>query len=455
MINCLFPEIYINPAVYEAVGFSHKIICDGRTYYFNGVSRLFRRPLYEHLKYLLSNITQENLQLFYTFDRFMQKVFLFIAVPCRKCILCQQQDENVMSQRLMMESECHPCEPYFVTLTFAHWSLPKDNNPTQRHIEMYMKRLRNYTDALGYNIRFYAQGEHGKQKGRAHLHFLIFGLPDMPHSTAQNLFEKPWRTRKRITKLVKGKLIKIRLPYGIVYVTQINDPNYVAYYEKKNGRKLRPSDGLRYCCKYSSKASYCRSWSKGLGKDFAMRFQNSMREIAKKSVIRSDWHLSYKNKYGKPQQIIMSRWFLHCVFPTFNRSTYYFRKRLYDHIAFIVSTRSDYLNLLDRLPCEFIAVVPELVDKKYCSKIFSNMRERTLFKGRKEYLRLLRYLASNKFLTGLYSLPLDQYKENSMLYNNFCKLYFSLKPDITPGILKANETERLKYINKSLNLQSL
>lgn len=455
MISCENPQIIINPGVYEAVAFSHKVSVNGIIRYYNGVSRLFRRPLYSHLKEIKDTITQENYENYFTFDRFNNKIFLFLVVPCRHCVLCQQRDENEIAQRLQFEAECYPNEPYFVTLTFGSWSLPKDNNPTKRHIATFIKRLRNYTDELGYRIRFYAQGEHGKAKGRAHIHCLIFGLPDMPHNTAVNLFSKAWLTQKIYTHLVNGKLVKERLPIGHVDVHQINDPNYVAWYEFSHGRKINPSDGLRYCCKYSSKHSHCRTWSLGLGKQFAQKFINEMHTIASKSQIRPDWKLMYQNKYGKVNQVILSRWFLNVVFNQFNRSTYYLRKRFYDHIIFVTSVCRNYFQLLDNLPTSFLGIVPDLLDIPYCRKIFTNQKEKFASISHKAYLKYLRSSASTSFLQKIKDIDIEFLKNETLLYHNFCKLYFANQPELTPGLLQDKLYKRQKYLYKSIQISTL
>lgn len=455
MISCENPQIIINPGVYEAVAFCHKIIANGIVRYYNGVSRLFRRPLYSYLKDIKDTITQENYENYFTFDRFNQKIFLFLVVPCRHCILCQQKDENEISQRLQFEAECHINEPYFVTLTFGKWALPKDNNPTKRHIATYIKRLRNYTDELGYKIRFYAQGEHGKLHGRAHIHLLIFGLPDLPHNIAIDLFSKAWLTNKLYTRLVRGKLVTERLPIGNVDVHQINDPHYAAWYEAKHGRKIQPSDGLRYCCKYSSKHSHCRSWSLGLGKQFAQKFIKEMHHIACKRQISPDWKLLYKNKYGKINQVILSRWFLNVVFQQFNRSTYYLRKRFYDHMIFVCSVCRDMYARLDDLPTHFVGIIPDLLDLSYVRKIFRQQKEKYASRSHKEYINFLRSSASSNFLQKIKEIDFEYFKNETFLYHNFCKMYFAYQPELTPGLLQDKIYKRKKYLNKSYQITTL
>ena len=460
MINCLNPTILINPAIYEAVAFSHSISLNGYFRYFNGVSKLYRKSLYNFLKELLPHITQDVLELYYTKDRFKHKVFLFIAVECRKCILCCQKDENEIAQRLVMESDSYIDEPYFVTLTFGQWSLPKDNMPTIRHIQLFIKRLRDIVSRRynGLQIRFYAQGEHGSKHGRAHLHCLIFGLPTMPHCTAQSLFQSAWLTNKNYShKSLSGSIVTERLPIGNVYVSQINDPNYRNWYETTKGRPLAPSDGLRYCCKYSSKESLCRSWSLGLGKKTALSVVYKVREIAKNSFIRPDWKCTFINKYGVTQQVILSRWFLHLCFKTFSRSTYYYRKKVYDYLNYFVAVTpafylySDDLSLL----CKFVGVNLLELDKNYCRKSYLNTRYLISSKGSTALKKWFNSLDNPLWKNRIVDLDLSYYENETNLYKNFCKLYFENQPEITPGMLNSKKFKREAYLHKSLTLNTL
>lgn len=459
MISCLNPTILINPAVYEAVAFSHKVVCNGVVRYFNGVSRLFRHSLFMYLRDLQDSITQDVLDLYFTFDRFGHKIGLYIACECRKCILCCQRDENEISQRLIMESDCYKDEPYFITLTFGSWSLPKNNMPTIRHIQTYIKRLRDIVSHKFQNtpIRFYAQGEHGTKRGRAHLHCLIFGLPTLPHCTAFSLFQSAWLTNKYYShKDSCGRIVRDRLPIGNVYVSQINDPNYRAWYEYTKKRPLRPEDGLRYCCKYSSKESLCRSWSLGLGKKKALQIAYKVREIAKNSFIRPDWKLFYQNKYGKLQQVIISRWFLHTCFDTFNRKTYYYRKKVYDYLNYFVSTYRnfyDYEELLKPLT-SLIGVNLCDLSVKYCRKSFKNERSKYCT----DLVKLQKWFSSLDspiWKENLKGLPLSYFSDESRLYFNFCQLYFGNKPEINAQTLSLKKYQREKYLNKSLTLNTL
>lgn len=454
MINCLNPVLIINPGVYEAVAFSHKVY-DGSVFrYFNGVSKLFEAPLFSFLDSLKDSITFDNIDNFYTFDRFNRKVFCFLFVPCRHCILCEQADQNCISQRLQMESELYQDEPYFITLTFAPHSLPKDNYPNIRFIQRYIKRLRNYAiDEFNCKIRYYAQGEHGTLNNRAHYHLIIFGLPTMPYTVARKFFERAWLT-DTCYYYYKGK--RFRKLIGFVYVSQINDPNYAAYFKRKTGRDLNPSDGLRYCCKYSSKNSACRTWSKGLGSAFAIRFAPSVFSICKNSFLRPDWNLSYTDKYGGTQRIIFSRWFLHICFKVFNRNSYLLRSKIYNYIISLVSTRVDYLDFSDFLKKYSDLVGVNLFDLNvsYVHKTFSNMREIWSSYGHDYYIKRLRCCFSTNFIDMFNDFDFDFFKQQTLLYDNFCKLYFSNK-SITVDDVQFKAFKRQKYLNKQKTLLSL
>ena len=457
MIACENPKILVNPGVYDAVAFTHKIYCSGEVIAIHNCSTLFRHELYRLLISRIATVTQDNIDDYYCYNRFGHKVGLYICVPCRSCLLCAQSDENEISQRLIFEASCYKDEPYFLTLTFAKRAKPKDNLPTQRHIDTFMKRCREHAERLYHvKVRFYAQGERGAKKGRAHLHCLIFGFPTMPNSLAQQFFQSCWLTPYYGYTVVKGQVLKKRLPIGYVYCSQINDKHYAAYYEQKHGRKLNPSDGLRYCCKYGSKYSLCRSWSLGLGKAKALSLRPAMLSVCKQSFIRPDWHLCTRDKYGKTVNVIMSRWFLHTVFKTFNRSTYYYRNKIRKYILYLVTMHKDYASYfpLIRYYADFIGVNLNDLVPGYCRKSFHKILER--YAGTPKYISVLHDISNPRFIIKQKPLPdFSALIQDTELYNNFCKLYFGSKPELTSEQLQLRLYQRKKYLNKQQTLITL
>lgn len=455
LIPCLEPLIIINPGIYDCVAFSRYIISDDNKIGFNNVSSLFKHSLYVALKNLQNQITTDNIENYYSINQFNDKVYCFLLVPCRHCILCQQKDENELSQRLQFENDQYSIEPYFVTLTYGNWSLPSDGLPHKSHIQLYIKRLRNYAkDIYNSEIRFFAQGELGEKTNRPHYHLIVWGLPQMSVSERENFFSLAWRTKKIYSHLVRGQVISERLPIGHVHVRQINEKSYQNFYKQKYGIDLNPSDGLRYCCKYNSKnASRCRTWSKGLGKKTIMQYRTYMLNIANCKNLKPNWSLFHKNKYGKYVSVIMSRWFLHSVFNTYNRSTYYYRSRFNRLIKYL--SRTKYYDLLiDDLQkyADLMHINLSSLPVRYLQRSFSNYIEK--YAQTTKYHKIIKSCKNTKFLRNLNEQFFAPFMREQLLYSNFVKMYFSNK-QFTADDLHRKTFERKKYLNKSYELTIL
>lgn len=115
---------------------------------------------------------------------------------------------------------------WFITLTYNDQNLPEGNELVPDDLQRFFKRLR---AAVPEKIRYYACGEYGDDKGRAHYHAVVFGLRD------PTVVERVWRTRS-------GD------PLGHVYVGTVTTASaaYVAgYVIKKMTRSDRRWHGKR------------------------------------------------------------------------------------------------------------------------------------------------------------------------------------------------------------------
>lgn len=75
----------------------------------------------------------------------------------------------------MLEAQKHE-HSLFVTLTYNKEHYPIDGSVDPRELQLYLKRLRELVKPT--KIRFFAVGEYGDKKGRAHYHLALFGLPE-------------------------------------------------------------------------------------------------------------------------------------------------------------------------------------------------------------------------------------------------------------------------------------
>lgn len=77
-----------------------------------------------------------------------------------------------MQGRLVLEASQHPAA-FFVTLTYSQEHLPTGSNLSKRHVQLYLKRLRE--DVEPRRVRYFCSGEYGERLGRPHYHLALFG----------------------------------------------------------------------------------------------------------------------------------------------------------------------------------------------------------------------------------------------------------------------------------------
>lgn len=125
----------------------------------------------------------------------MQQAFLQgknprMFVKCGKCWECNSERARNWTYKIWLESLSHK-NKCFITLTYRD-----DKNGTQqvdkKELQNFIKRLR-YENPKN-NIKYYAAGEYGEKKGRAHYHAVILGWK--PNDL------KKWR--KHIKIMMKG-----------------------------------------------------------------------------------------------------------------------------------------------------------------------------------------------------------------------------------------------------------
>ena len=101
---------------------------------------------------------------------------LTITIPCGQCIGCRLESSRQWAVRGYHEAQTHENNS-FLTLTYDNDSLPGDASLNKRHFQLFLKRLRKYTDPI--KIRYIHCGEYGDQFGRPHYHAILFGY-DFP-----------------------------------------------------------------------------------------------------------------------------------------------------------------------------------------------------------------------------------------------------------------------------------
>lgn len=112
---------------------------------------------------------------------------------CRKCWQCKQRKINDWVGRCIAESKT-AIATHSLTLTYGR----NKDGQTDHHnaavltysdVQKFFKKLRR----AGYNVRYFAVGEYGSMKGRAHWHILIFwGSTPPPEIELNKRFEFPY-----------------------------------------------------------------------------------------------------------------------------------------------------------------------------------------------------------------------------------------------------------------------
>lgn len=104
-----------------------------------------------------------------------------LALPCGKCIGCRTTRATQWARRCQHEATMweHNC---FLTLTYADERLPENGHLQPKALQLFIKRLRRYSDSRGNcinrsgraGIRYFGCGEYGDNTERPHYHLLLF-----------------------------------------------------------------------------------------------------------------------------------------------------------------------------------------------------------------------------------------------------------------------------------------
>lgn len=106
-------------------------------------------------------------------------------VACRKCWQCIENRVNDWVGRCIAESmTCASANT--VTLTYGKGDHVRAAVLTFSDVQKYLKRLR----SDGYPVRYFAVGEYGSMKARAHWHLVLFWLERAPPHQVQKAFRQ-------------------------------------------------------------------------------------------------------------------------------------------------------------------------------------------------------------------------------------------------------------------------
>ena len=127
-IMCEHPVFILSPAFRDAILDTGKYCYDGVYVQLSEIDRLSYHYQFPYHKFSPKGI--DNLQTrqddFYGIDSDGECVPMFLATPCRKCMLCRNRNSNEWMFRAIAETQYSACVPYFVTLTYDNESLPEN-----------------------------------------------------------------------------------------------------------------------------------------------------------------------------------------------------------------------------------------------------------------------------------------------------------------------------------------
>lgn len=96
-----------------------------------------------------------------------------LQIPCGKCMGCRLERSRQWAARCMHEAKMYE-DNCFITLTYSDDFLPSDGSLVRKHVQDFMKRLRQ--EFSGRTIRFFGCGEYGEGLNRPHYHLCLFNL---------------------------------------------------------------------------------------------------------------------------------------------------------------------------------------------------------------------------------------------------------------------------------------
>lgn len=180
-IKCLKPVIILNPALKKRSDSLSTYFIKGKLF---AVSSNLIQLEPERFSPRKNKVTLNDLENSYAVDVSTgERVPMYIAVPCGRCILCRRKKASALAARAIAETNTIGEPPLFITFTYNNENLPLNENgvPTLKKLDyqLFMKRLRRLLDNynIEHNLRYLACGEYGSHTHRPHYHVLLWNFP--------------------------------------------------------------------------------------------------------------------------------------------------------------------------------------------------------------------------------------------------------------------------------------
>ena len=244
-ILCEKPKYILNPAFKDALLQTGKYVYNGNATFVPEMQLAAWRWNFPYALFSPKNIDFQNLaswqDSFYTTDRDGDIVPMFLATPCRKCVLCRKRNARDWMFRAVAETQYSRSVPYFITLTYNNKHRPVDG-VQKEDVQKFLKRLRqilarehNFTE----EIRYFAAAEYGSNTKLPHYHLILWNMPiSFSAMDVYKVVLQAWSVRKRVYNKLTHRFDWTYLgEIGFVYC------------------KPCTQGGIQYCMKYMRKES--------------------------------------------------------------------------------------------------------------------------------------------------------------------------------------------------------
>lgn len=164
-----------------------------------------------------------------------------MLVKCGKCYECKKERARNWTYKIWLEALSHK-DKCFITLTYRD-----DKNGTQQvekeELQKFIKRLRKNEKIT--NMKYFAAGEYGEKKGRAHYHIIILGWkPDdiKKINGMKSKKNKLMYTSEKVKKLWGKGIVTVQefAPKEIGYLTlYLNNNDSINFWKNKEPITLK------------------------------------------------------------------------------------------------------------------------------------------------------------------------------------------------------------------------
>lgn len=183
------------------------------------------------------------------------------AVACRECWQCRERKVDDWVGRCIAESKT-ALRTFSITLTYGRDEVGNVDHLnaallTYSDVQLYFKRLRK----SGYVVRYFAVGEYGSAKGRAHWHLIVFYYDNSDVIAERRLYNAEIEAGLRRAKALPVPVsavpeheISTRGPGGDIRDVRFSEAHWPhgwsCWEELQDGYDASAARAVRYVCKY-------------------------------------------------------------------------------------------------------------------------------------------------------------------------------------------------------------